>query len=146
MSNVTFHNMLVDNSSLKKGNYQLIEYLLTIDQSRSIDYMSFLRSMITYTLFAASIILLTIGVTYTLFYYWIHGDFVQASAIVSLASGFITLAWVARGKLEKTYPDPNLVWKNDNITAVICGLFFLTSTALFCYAVYQSVTAPSPVL
>lgn len=146
MSNVTFHNMLVNNSSVKKDNYQLIEYLLTIDQSRSTNSMSFLRSLITYTLFSTSTILLSIGVVHTLVYYWIRGDFLQASAIVSLALGFVSLAWVARGKLDKAYPDPDLLWKQDNIAAVICGLFFLTSTALFCYVVYQSITAPSPVL
>ena len=146
MSNVTFHNMLVNNSSVKKDNYQLIEYLLTIDQSRSTNSMSFLRSLITYTLFSTSTILLTIGVVHTLVYYWIRGDFLQASAIVSLALGFVALAWVARGKLDKAYPDPDLLWKRDNISAVICGLFFLTSTALFCYVVYQSIIAPSPVL
>ena len=138
--------MLVNNSSVKKDNYQLIEYLLTIDQSRSTNSMSFLRSLITYTLFSTSTILLTIGVVHTLVYYWFRGDFLQASAIVSLALGFVALAWVARGKLDKAYPDPDLPWKNDNIAAIICGLFFLTSTALFCYVVYLSITASSPVL
>lgn len=146
MPNVTFHNMLVNNSSVKKDNYQLIEYLLTIDQSRSTSSMSFLRSLITHILLSASAILFSIGLTYTLVYYWLRGDFILASSIVSLALGFVVLAWVARGKLDKAYPDPDLLWKRDNIAAVICGLFFLTSTALFCYVVYLSITAPSPVL
>lgn len=146
MPNVTFHNMLVNNSSVKKDNYQLIEYLLTIDQSRSTNSMSFLRSLITHILLSASAILSSIGLIYTLVYYWFRGDFILASSIVSLAFGFVVLAWVARGKLDKTYPDPDLPWKNDNIAAVICGLFFLTSTSLFCYVVYLGITAPSPVL
>lgn len=92
--------------------------------------MSFVRQLLSLSLFAATIILLSTGMSYLMYYHWIEGQLIPAAVVVALSGGGLTFMWTLRGRLDAKFPGEH-AWKNDVVAGVVCCLFFVCAAIMF---------------